>query len=299
MAERYMELFEGEDGARIFLDSCERGILPSMRTNRLKVESSSLKTRLEEKGFTLDRSDLSDVGLIVKKAPFSPGATTEYLLGYYYVQGVASMLAVEAFAPSKSEFICDMCAAPGGKATYTSELMNNTGVLYAMDIDRIKIRALRSHISRMGITNSIMIRTDSRQLPKLNIQFDRILLDAPCTGEGLLPIDWNRRRSRKPQDLKECASRQHELIEAAIQSTKQSGRITYVTCSIAPEENEEVLQEFIEGGRLTVEETLPQIRTRGLSSFGRHVFDKSLRGAARLYPHIQGTEGFFICNLRT
>ncbi len=298
MAERYLELFEGEEGAKIFLDACEKGILPSIRINSLKIQSSKLKTKLEEKGFKLDHSELTDSGLIIRNAPFSPGATTEYLLGYYYVQGIASMLAAEALDPRAGELICDMCAAPGGKATYASELMNNTGVLYAIDIDRIKIRALRSHISRMGITNSIMIRTDSRQLPQLGLQYDRILLDVPCTGEGLLPVDWSRRRSRKPEDLQACATRQHELIEAAIQSLNEDGRMTYVTCSIAPEENEEVLQEFIGDGRLRVAETLPQIRTRGLKSFGRHVFDESLRGAARLYPHIQGTEGFFICNLR-
>ncbi len=298
MAERYLELFEGEEGAKIFLDSCEKGILPSIRANSLKIQSSKLKTRLEEKGFKLDPSKLTDSGLIIRKAPFSPGATTEYLLGYYYVQGIASMLAAEALDPRAGELICDMCAAPGGKATYTSELMNNTGVLYAIDIDRIKIRALRSHISRMGITNSIMIRTDSRDLPQLGIQFDRILLDAPCTGEGLLPVDWSRRRSRKPEDLQACAARQRELVEAAIQCLNEDGRMTYVTCSIAPEENEEVLQEFIQEGRVKVVETLPRIQTRGLRSFGRHIFDESLRGAARLYPHIQGTEGFFICNLR-
>lgn len=299
MAQRYLELFGGEAGAENFLQACENGILPSIRCNRLKIEYSKLKDRLEAKGFKLKQSTLSEYGFAIEKAPFSPGATTEYLLGYYYVQSIASMLAVEAFEPKPGELICDMCAAPGGKATHISEYMSNTGVLYAIDIDRTKIRALRSHISRMGITNSIMIRMDARQLPMLDIKFDRILLDAPCTGEGLLPVDWSRRQSRKLEDLQTCAARQHELLEAAIQSLRKDGRITYVTCSVAPEENEEVLQEFIEKGQLKVEETLPQIETRGLTRYASHKFDESLQRAARLYPNVQGTEGFFICNLRT
>lgn len=299
MVERYLKVFDGEEGAENFLKACEKGIPPSIRYNRLKIQRSKLKERLEEKGFNLDTSTLTEAGLIIDESPFSPGATTEYLLGYYYVQGIASILAVEALAPKPDELLCDMCAAPGGKSTHISELMNNSGVMYAIDINRMKIRALRSHISRMGITNSIMIRMDARHLPELRFKFDRILLDAPCTGEGLLPVDWSRRRSRRPEDLEECATRQRELIEAAIQALKTSGRLTYVTCSIAPEENEEALQGFIEEGKLKAEETLPQIKTRGLNNFGPLEFDKSLRGAARLYPHVQGTEGFFICNLHT
>lgn len=299
MAERYLRIFDGEEGAESFLQACEKGIPPSIRINRLKIQAAKLKTRLEVKGFELDASELTQSGLIIRKAPFSLGATTEYLLGYYYLQSIASMLAAEALEPKAGELVCDMCAAPGGKATYMSELMDNTGVLYAIDIDRVKIRALRSHISRMGITNSIMIRTDARQLTNLGFTFDRILLDAPCTGEGLLPVDWSRRRSRNPEDLQTCAVRQHELIEAAIQCLGKEACLTYVTCSIAPEENEQVLQKFIENRQLRVEQTLPNIRTRGLLSFGNQRFDESLRGAARLYPQVQGTEGFFICNLRT
>jgi tRNA (cytosine40_48-C5)-methyltransferase len=298
MAERYLQIFEGEEGAEKFLQACEEGIPQSIRINRLKVQTNSLKTRLESKGFKLESSKLSESGLIIRKAPFSPGATTEYLLGYYYLQSIASMLAAEALEPMAGELVCDMCAAPGGKATYISELMDNSGVLYAIDIDRAKMRALRSHISRMGITNSIMIRTDARQLPQLGLKFDRILLDAPCTGEGLLPLDWSRRRSRSPDDIQACAIRQHELIEAAIPCLSKDGRLTYATCSIAPEENEEVLQDFIESGQLRVEATLSNVETRGLLSFGSKKFDESLRGAARLYPHVQGTEGFFVCNLR-
>ncbi len=299
MAERYLQIFGGEEGAEKFLQACERGVPPSIRINRLKIRPIKLRRRLEGKGFKLDSSELTESCLIVRKAPFSPGATTEYLLGYYYLQSIASMLATEALDPKAGELVCDMCAAPGGKATYISELMGNSGVLYALDIDRIKIRALRSHISRMGITNTIMIRTDARQLPQLGFKFDRILLDAPCTGEGLLAVDWGRRRSRRPEDLQACAVRQHELIAAAIQSLDDEGRLTYVTCSIAPEENEEVLQRFIESGQLRVEETLPKIETRGLTEFGNQRFEESLGGAARLYPQVQGTEGFFVCNLRT
>ncbi len=298
MAERYVELFHGEEGADSFLKTSEKGISASIRYNRLKTERSKLKERLERKGFRLQESTLTPSGFLVEEAPFSIGATTEYLLGHYYVQSIASMLAVEALDPQPSELICDMCAAPGGKATYIGERMSNLGVCYAIDIDRVKIRALRSHISRMGITNSIMIRMDARQVPKLGFKFNRILLDAPCTGEGLLPVDWSRRRSRTMEDIQECSIRQRELVAAAIPCLEKKGCLTYVTCSIAPEENEQVLQDFIVNGQLVVKETLPQSTTRGLRDFGGKEFDESLQGAARLYPQVQGTEGFFICNLQ-
>ncbi len=299
LIERYLALFEGETGTEIFLKACEKGVPTCIRYNRLKLTRTALQKKLEGKGFKLHPHALTQAALVIEKATFRPGATTEYLLGYYYVHGVASMLAAESLDPKPGELILDMCAAPGGKATYLGELMNNEGVLYAVDIDRVKMRALRSHLSRMGIINSITIRMDARNLPHLGLKFDRILLDAPCTGEGVLAVDSTRRRSRRVEDLEECASRQVELVEAAVNSLKEDGHLTYVTCSIAPEENEDVLDGFVRDGRLTVEETLPQIKTRGLKSFRGKEFDESFRGAARLYPQVDGTEGFFVCNLHT
>ena len=103
--------------------------------------------------------------------------------------------------PSPTDIVLDMCAAPGGKTTHLAELMGNEGVIVAIELNRERMKTLRSNISRMGVSNTILIRTDARKISMLKEKFSKILLDAPCTGEGLLPIDPTRKTKTKLEDL--------------------------------------------------------------------------------------------------
>ena len=296
MVERYIAMF-GLKGAISFLESCNKGVKKAIRVNNLKIDERKLIERLRKKGFKLKRVPWVKHGYWVEEMPFSIGATTEYLLGYYYIQSPASMLAVEVLDPRPGETVVDMAASPGGKTTYLSQLMEDEGVVVAVDASRERMRSLRSHISRMGFTNVLCIRMRAEDLPKLGLRFDRVLLDAPCTGEGLVVVDKTRRMSRSLDDVMKLSNKQKRLLEAAVNIIKAGGIIVYSTCSIAPEENELVVDYVVREYDVKVE----KVGVKGEPGFVKvlgYEFSEDLRKAIRLYPHTHGTEGFFICRLR-
>ena len=297
MIERYAEIF----GERLldFLEACEKPLRRSIRCNTLKIDCGSLARRLEAKGFKLRKIPWAPHGFWVEEEPLSLGATEEYLLGYYYIQGAASMLPAYILEPRPGERVLDMAAAPGGKTTQLAQLMLNRGVILAVDVSRRRVRALRSHLNRMGVTNTVVVRTDARRLVKLGPVFDKVMLDAPCTGEGLIPIDPSRKKSRAMNDLRLLARLQVELLEAAFALTKPGGYIVYTTCSIAPEENEYVVSRVLENHpNLAVVEPGVDVGLPGITRFRGVDFDPQVGRCRRLYPHTHGTEGFVICLLR-
>lgn len=117
------------------------------------------------------------------------GATPEYLAGYYMLQSASSFLPVIALAPQMNERVLDMACAPGGKTTYIAQLMKNTGLIFANDVNKDRLKAVKFNISRMGITNTVITNYDGRKFPTVMNNFDRVLLDAPCTGLGIISRD--------------------------------------------------------------------------------------------------------------
>jgi len=298
MVERYLELFGKEETIKL-LEANERELNPIIRCNTLKIDVKSLENRLANKGFMLKKVPWIDYAFQVIKSPFSPGSTTEYLLGYYYVhRGMGSLLPVHALAPKPGEIVIDAAAAPGGKTSQMAQLMKNKGVILAIDINRERMRALRSNLSRLGVENVIAYRMDARDLPKLNIKADKILLDAPCTGEGLIPIDRSRKKSRLIEDIKYCSSLQFSMLATLLKCLKKGGILVYSTCSTAPEENELVIHRTLERFPVSVEKTDLKNGLPGFTEFFGHKVREEIHEARRFYPHIHGTEGFFICKLR-
>jgi ribosomal RNA methyltransferase Nop2 len=117
------------------------------------------------------------------------GATPEYMAGHYILQAASSFLPVMALAPQENERVLDMCSAPGGKATYMAALMKNTGIIFANDANRERCRGLVANIHRLGATNTVVSNYDAREFPKVIGGFDRVLLDAPCSGTGVISKD--------------------------------------------------------------------------------------------------------------
>ncbi|MFX1562283.1 MAG: NOL1/NOP2/sun family putative RNA methylase [Promethearchaeota archaeon] len=295
MIERYLALFGSETEA--FLEGNEKTLLKTIRCNELVTTPDELEKRLAKKGFDLELFPRLPYAFQVRGSQLSPGATTEYLLGQYMLQSPASIWAVEALKPEGLDLVVDLCAAPGGKTTLIAQLMKNQGALLATDISRSRIRALRSNISRMHVKNTLLMRMDAAKLPDMRILADAVLLDAPCTGEGLIPLDPTRKRSRTLQDIMTLAKVQRRLITAAAELLREGGVLVYSTCSFAPEENEEIIDYAIHHCPLRIINTGLRIGDPGFTrTFGKS-FDKSLDLARRLYPHKHNTEGYFICKL--
>jgi NOL1/NOP2/sun family putative RNA methylase len=294
MIERYFQ-FLGEDQTRQLLDANEKPLTPAIRVNTIKIEIETLKNRLENKGFKLEPIDWIPYGFEVKNVPLNLGSTHEYLQGFYYLQSVAPMLPAFILNPNPSDTVIDMCAAPGGKATHLAQIMNNEGNIILIERNRNRIPALEFNLRRMGVSNSIIINEDAVNLSKMNLKADKILLDAPCTGEGLIRQDSSRKRSKTMKDIDKLSTIQRKLLKTGLNALNPGGQLLYSTCSIAPEENELVIDDVLKDNSDFIIVKIP-------SSYGVDgiidVYDKRLREdikySQRLYPHLHNTIGFFI-----
>ena len=268
-----------------------------IRTNKLKITSQDLKERLVAKGFELSNTILADVFEVSSNnSCLSIGATTEYLLGYYYIQDITSCIAVEALDVRKDQVVLDMASAPGGKTTLIAQKMNNTGSIIAFEPNPSRINSLLFNITRCGVVNTSIYQLEANKALDLNTRFDRILLDAPCTGEGVIWKDPARKTSRTPDDITECSIVQGKLIEVALRILKPGGVIVYCTCSFAPEENECVVNSVLDKYNVDIE-PIP-FGLEGFTKFGGIVYHRKLKSSARFYPHIHNSTGFYIARLR-
>lgn len=297
MIERYLILW-GETETLQFLDACELPIKTAIRINTLKASVEEVRTRLQEKDVKLEGISWLDEGCYAEFGELSLGATFEHMLGLYYIQGVPSMATVKALDPQPNEIILDLAAAPGGKTTHISQLMQNSGLIIAIEEDRLRVRSLESNIMRCGVTNTMVLRGNAKRIGQLNIEPNRILLDAPCSGEGLIPLDPKRKTSKTAADIQYCSTLQNELLDAAVMKLRTGGVIVYSTCSVAPEENEFIVDNILKRYTNLEVDTIPV-------DFGSPAFtqpfgvqmDESLSKARRFLPHIHGSEGFFICRM--
>nr|XP_012615911.1 probable 28S rRNA (cytosine(4447)-C(5))-methyltransferase isoform X2 [Microcebus murinus] len=173
-----------------FLEANEVPRPITLRTNTLKTRRRDLAQALINRGVNLDPlGKWSKTGLVVYDSSVPIGATPEYLAGHYMLQGASSMLPVMALAPQEHERILDMCCAPGGKTSYIAQLMKNTGVILANDANAERLKSVVGNLHRLGVTNTIISHYDGRQFPKVVGGFDRVLLDAPCSGTGVISKD--------------------------------------------------------------------------------------------------------------
>ena len=299
MISRFQQFIgDGEEMVRFLEKMEDRPPVQYLRANTLKIETEKLWERLQCKGFELERTILPEVCMVRKKT-LPVGATTEYLLGYYYIQDLSSCIAVHELNADYNHTTLDMAAAPGGKTTFIAQKMNNQGCLIALEPDRNRIPSLVFNMARCGIMNTCVYMMSGNQIYDLNLKFDRVLLDAPCSGEGVIAKDPSRKTGRNPQDIESCVVRQINLIECALRVLKPNGVLIYSTCSFAPEENEFVVNWLI--NRFEDKIDLEPVRyggSSGLTTFGKYAFHSSIKNTKRFYPHIDNTLGFYIAKLR-
>jgi NOL1/NOP2/sun family putative RNA methylase len=267
----------------------------ALRVNTLKIPDAKLLTRLKKKKVKLENVPFVDHGYYFT-ADFSLGATPEYLLGYYFLQGPASQLVVEALDPQPGEQILDIAAAPGGKTTHMSMLMKNKGVIVALDTNAHRLASLRNNCERLLAQNVVMVQKDGRYVGDLQRKFDRILLDAPCSGNFCSETGWFAKR--KIEDIKANGRMQKALLRAAVNVLKPGGTLVYSTCSLEPEEDELIIDWLLTAfDDLTLEELDLGIGDPGVTEWKKPL-NPELVKTRRFWPHKTGTEGFFIAKVR-
>lgn len=302
MVSRYLEMLRDSREVEEMLKAFEKELKPVVRCNTLKLaDCRELTERLEKLGFRLESVEWCSEAYEVFRSPEkpSPGSTHEHLAGLYYLhRGKASLIPPITLRPAEEDEVVDLAAAPGGKTTHIAQIMRNEGLIVALEPNKERMKVLRNNVERLGVKNAVLLRLDGRETSKVfGKAFTKALVDAPCTGEGIIMVDPSRKTKTSLEDLIKHHEKQKELLKSALDSLKTGGRILYTTCSIAPEENELVLSEVLrerEDVKVVSIETPVRLAPPITEYYGIHVDDR-VRFCGRTYPHTHGMEGFFIC----
>ena len=265
----------------------------AIRINTMNAGRDTVVSRLESLGISLEKIPFLENGYWISKSKFSVGATAEYLLGLYSIQEAAAQIPAPLFTEPENKTVLDACASPGGKTVQLANLMNNSGVIVALELKERKMFALVNQLERSRVTNAAVYNMDAKEASKLNIQFDCVLLDVPCSGNPITDRDWFNKRTM--EDVHRNARRQRQILTEASKVTKDGGEIVYATCSLEPEENEFNIDWALGALNVKIEE-IKCYGERGLTNvFGKEL-DSSIEKCKRIWP--DQTQGFFVCKLR-
>lgn len=284
-SKRYAQL--GGKIVELSLHSC-------LRVNTLKISAKELVSRLEKKSVTLTRIPFTKNGFEITKSPFSLGAITEFFLGYYYIQDSVAQIPVEVLDPKPSDIVLDCCAAPGGKTTQIASHMNNQGTLIAFEMKEHRIPGLLTNLERCGVKNCTVFKEDFTK-SNLGLRFDKVLLDAPCSGNFLSEPNWFEKRDFA--GVEQSVMIQRRLLKSCVDVLKSDGVLVYSICSLEPEECELNMQWALDNLPVRLEKVSLQIGDPGLTAvFGKKLHpDISL--CRRFWPHKTNTQGFFIAKM--
>ena len=265
----------------------------AIRINTMNSSKDNVVQRLESLGIVLEKIQFLEDGYWIGKSKFSVGATAEYLLGLYSIQEAAAQIPATLFAELEDKTVLDACASPGGKTVQLANLMKNSGVIVALELKKRKMFALANQLERSRVTNTAVYNMDAKKASKLNMKFDCVLLDVPCSGNPITDRDWFSKRTI--EDVHRNARRQRQILTEAVEVTKDGGQIVYATCSLEPEENELNIDWAIRTLKVKVEE-IDCHGEKGLTNvFGKEL-DLSIEKCRRIWP--EQTQGFFVCKLR-
>ena len=303
LAEKLFNLFPPRE-AFAFFEANESARPVVLRANTLRTHRRELAQSLISRGVTLEPvGKWSKVGLQVFESQVPLGATPEYLAGHYILQAASSFLPVMALAPQEHERILDMAAAPGGKTTYMAALMKNTGCIFANDSNKSRAKGLIGNVHRLGVKNTIICNYDAKEFPRVIGGFDRVLLDAPCSGTGVIAKDPSVKTNKTEKDFMQLPHLQKQLLLCAIDSvdhtSKTGGYIVYSTCSVTVEENEQVVQYALtKRPNVKLVETGLTFGVDGFVSYMGKQFDPKMKMTKRYYPHAYNVDGFFVSKFK-
>lgn len=236
-------LLDGE--TERFLHSYEEPRSYGLRINRLKVaEGHPMEAKLVSL-FGLQPVPWCPDGYRYEEAT-RPGRHVYHAAGLYYIQEPSAMIAAELLDPQPGETVLDLAAAPGGKTTQLAALMRGQGLLVANEIHPARAKILSENVERLGITNAVVTQASPQELSaRFREAFDRVLLDAPCSGEGMFRKDPDAVREWSPEAVEACAARQRDILPHAASMVKPGGKLLYSTCTFNTLENEETIADFL------------------------------------------------------
>ena len=305
--ERVRKLLPNKSDYQSYLEILKVPPVKSIRCNVLKISPTELKKKLEEKTWKIKQNWKNHPEIMIVEDNLEPGElgrALEHLLGYYYVQELASMLPVMVLQPNPNELILDLCSSPGSKTTQIASEIQNTGTIIANEISLGRIKILASNLERCGVINTIITKKDGigfcKRLKQEGINFDKILVDAPCSGEGTLRSSPKTYLMWNIKTIKNLSKLQKNLVSSALEILKPNGELVYSTCTHAPEENEEVVDFILKKfSNVKIQKISLPIKTReGITKWGEKEYSKEVKKSCRIYPQDNNTEGFFIAKFK-
>lgn len=290
MIERWIEEF-GEVFTESLCKSNNEKPKLNIRVNTLKISRSDLLEKLTEEGVTAYESRIADDGIIIEK-PIRITETEEFKRGYFQIQDESSMLVAQIMRPEEGSLVVDVASAPGGKATHIAEKMNNRGKIIARDVYDHKLKLIKENATRLGINIISVENFNALNIDESLIEnADYCLVDAPCSGLGLIRRKPDIKWKKNKDDIKEITSLQYEILENASKYLKNQGILIYSTCTIERDENINLIRRFLNNNQefklSGFKNLIPQIEN--LSS--------AKDGYIELFPNIHRTDGFFIAKL--
>lgn len=298
--DHYRQFLSAEDFARLTA-SLEQPRLSALRVNTLKTTPDAVQSWAAWYGWDVQPVPFCAAGWQVTQQNVPVGQTLEHANGFYYAQDAASMLPAELFSDHSAPLILDLAAAPGGKTTHLASRYADRGVIIANDTSAKRITALRANLQNWGVFGALITHFPGELFggwfPEI---FDRVLLDAPCSGDTLRITTGRKTRTVSDAERAQLCTRQDALLLSAFQALKPGGEIVYATCTMAPEEDEGVidglLRRFPGCAEVAVVDRVPN--APGLASDGVRDFHPQAQRAIRLWPHLYRTSGFFAALIR-
>src|SRR3989338_1010715 len=294
--ERYSELTDWDQFKKYSLCFLRR----SIRVNTLRTSVSEVKKSIEAKGWKLDPIPWCKEGFWVSNPERKDvGNLLEHKVGKVYVQEAASMIPPLVLQPKPGEIVLDMCASPGSKTTQMAAMMENTGVLIANDYKGLRLQSLGINLQRAGLVNSIITLMHGKRF--YGYQFDKILVDAPCSGTGTIRKSLKTIRIWNAGMITKLAKEQKELIETSFNNLKPGGEMIYSTCSVEPEENEGVVDFLLNKYKnaKVMKVILPGLKTSPpVLEFAGTSYNLQIKNSLRIWPQDNDTEGFFVAKIK-
>ena len=293
--EKYSGIMRSE--SEKFFSCCTTKIPKSLWVNSLKISHEKLIPVLVEKGWKLKA--LFNENSFSLEGIEKPGQSDEFKQGLFNLQEKSSMLPAIALSPEPGQLVLDATAAPGNKTLQLACMMQNTGKLIAVEKNVLRFKSLKFNMKKFSVKNVIAKRMDLLDAKKENL-FDKALLDAPCSSEGLVRKNYEALKEWSPALVERKSELQMKLIAKTFMLLKNGGEMVYSTCSLGPEENEAVVQSVLSKGKA---ELMPikikGFETRkGLVEYNGNAFGKEMEKAVRIYPQDNDSQAFFFAKIR-
>ena len=273
----------------------------ALRVNALKSSDKQFQDFLAKRNYIVEKLKFNEIGYVLEDDKLSLSHSLAFFEGNFQYQGISSQIPAIVLDPKPGEKVLDMTAAPGSKATQMAAMMKQKGILVVNDSSQRRLQGLQTNMQRCGALNFYILKHRGEKLSRIYPEyFDKILIDAPCSALGTLSTNRQVRHWWSEKKLEKLSKLQYQLLVSAFKSLKVGGEMVYSTCSVAPEENEQVVEKMLWKFPLQITDidvTISESFERGWTRYKDQKLPDDLVKAVRVWPHKHHQEGFFVINL--